>query len=129
MSIPANFDLEAFQADVLKEVAMLQEFGVPSAEPWQKGLESMPDEEEEVILAQEAQRCLELETVRQVLCAALKSGSDDAGEIAKTVTTVLVTATFAGAVTLPLTPYFVALICIFAARMGTAALCVELTDK
>jgi len=63
--------------------------------------------------------------VREVLCPTLKSGVDDAFEIAKVITPILVPLVLAGTIAIPLNPILFATIAIVIARMGVAGLCAE----
>lgn len=61
--------------------------------------------------------------VKQI-CAALKSISGDAYDIAKGITTILVTLTLNGTLNMAIEPFALALIAIVIGKMGAAAFCV-----
>ena len=67
--------------------------------------------------------------VRKYLCPVLQSVSDDAFDLSKTVTPILVTLSFTGTISIPLEPTLFANIILIISRMGIAALCVGYLEK
>jgi hypothetical protein len=68
------------------------------------------------------------EDIRKYLCPALKSVSDDAFEIAKVITPILLSLSLAGTIVLPLAPMLFANLAVVISKMGVAALCVGYID-
>lgn len=65
------------------------------------------------------------EKLLKYLCPALRSVSDDAFEIAKVITPILLSLAIVGTISLPLAPTLFASIAIFISKMGIAAFCVD----
>lgn len=65
------------------------------------------------------------EKLLKYLCPALRSASDDAFEIAKVITPILLSLAIVGTIVLPLAPSIFASIAVFISKMGIAALCVD----
>ncbi len=121
----AGFDLTAFQADVVKEVESLEK-QVPEGTPksgWQVVLEGAATNEKQAAEARQAEADLKRRDVREVICAGLKDFSGDAVKLALTLTPIMVGAALSGTLTIPLTPFYVAVIVLLVARMGVSSLC------
>lgn len=67
--------------------------------------------------------------VRTILCAALQTTSNDAFEIAKITTPILLGLVFAGVLALPLYPTLFAVVALIIARAGIASFCAGLEKK
>lgn len=71
----------------------------------------------------QAEKLVSRKDIRQHLCPALQTVADDAFDIAKVVTPILVPMVLAGTISIPLNPLFFATIALVIARMGVASLC------
>jgi hypothetical protein len=78
---------------------------------------------------QKANQLLARKDVRAHLCSALSTVSDDAFEIAKVTTPVLMGLIAAGVLSVPLLPLLSAAVAFVIARMGIASLCAEHKEK
>lgn len=140
MSEYEDFDLDTFQDRVLLEVAIAQGVYSPVADvsilgsltarvlAWIDALirpKAREVVEELDSTDKVAQEVVKRPEVWRHLCPALESASDDAFEIAKIITPVLVTLVLAGNLSIPLEPVLFATISIVIARMGIASLCVD----
>lgn len=67
--------------------------------------------------------------IRALLCPALQTASDDAFEIAKIATPILVGLVLAGTLTIPLIPTLFASIALTISRLGIASLCADLNES
>jgi hypothetical protein len=77
------------------------------------------------ILDTSAAEIVSRKDMRQHLCPALQSVSNDAFDIAKVSTPVLASLSLAGVLTIPLNPVLFAVIALLIARMGIASFCVD----
>ncbi len=125
MSISKHFDLEAFQADVIKEVKALEKQASAGTleSGWQVVLESASTNEEQVAEARQAEADLKRPDIREIICAGLKDFSGDAVKLAMVLTPVLVGAVLSGTIIMPLTPFYVGVMVLLVARMGVSGLC------
>jgi hypothetical protein len=80
-------------------------------------------------LEKEAKAITARKDIRQALCPALKSASNDAFEIAKITTPILVPLALVGTIAIPLNPLLFAIIALVIARMGIASLCADFDKK
>jgi hypothetical protein len=133
MTQPTDFDLNAFQAAVEQELERLQRRAgseARSAElPWQVVMGDDPQGRELAATAQQAEELVKRKDIRARLCPALTTASDDAFEIAKIITPILVPLGLAGTIALPLTPLFIAAGALVIARIGISALCADYPKK
>ncbi len=65
------------------------------------------------------------DSIRSILCPALKSLSGDAFEIAKVSTPILLSLSLAGTISLPAQPLVFAMVAVIIARSGVAAVCAQ----
>jgi hypothetical protein len=129
MSQAAEFDLEAFQTQVVQEVVRLEKWS--HGQGWPAVMGDDPRARELAETGQQAEALLQRQDVRAQLCPALNRVADDAFEIGKTLTPVLISLALAGSIAIPLTPLFVAVSAILIARIGISTLCAgyEPADK
>lgn len=73
----------------------------------------------------EAIRLLLHQGVRTRLCAVLKTISDDAHDVAKVITPIIVPLVLTGVIKVPLEPFVFSHLAVLIARMGIAAICSE----
>jgi hypothetical protein len=71
----------------------------------------------------QAEKLVSRKDIRQHLCPALQTVADDAFDLAKVVTPILVPMVLAGTISIPPNPLFFAAIALAIAGMGVAALC------
>lgn len=76
-----------------------------------------------------AKRIVARQDIKKYLCPALQSVSNDVYEIAKAITPILVTLSFAGPIQVSLEPMLFAMIALIISRMGVAGLCVDYPKK
>lgn len=81
------------------------------------------------ISTQIASDVLKRKNVRERLCPALKSVTDDVFDISKSVTPVLTGCVVSGVISIPLTPVIFAAVAVVIVRMGVATLCAGYTKK
>ena len=67
--------------------------------------------------------------VRKYLCPALQTASNDAYDIAKIITPILIPFILAGTIAIPLQPLLFSHLALSIARMGIASLCDDFKDK
>jgi 7-cyano-7-deazaguanine synthase in queuosine biosynthesis len=128
-----GFDLEPFQVEVLGALEYLKylDWEEEEEEEWEEEEEEEEEkeerrrkrEEEEVEAAVQAEKLVSQKDIGQYLCPALQTVADDAFDIAKVVTPILVPMVLAGTISIPLNPLFFATIALVIARMGVASLC------
>jgi hypothetical protein len=128
MSIPNTFDLAAFQADVLKEVAALEKEDDaaakgPSPSNWRAVLEGASADPRRAAEARQAEADLKRRDVRAVICPGLKDFSGDTVTLATVLTPILVGAALGGTLAIPLTPFYIGVIVVLVARAGVSSLC------
>jgi hypothetical protein len=160
MQDPKSFDIESFQTEVQKRVAILQHpplitrqgsMSNEDLEALRRILRLYLDDEQadmelerfkasgqlspsvlkmitskmdEISQADDtAREVVERGGFRQYICAALRSVSDDAFEIAKVITPVLVPLALTGTIPIPPDPMIVAAIAVAVARVGTSTFC------
>jgi hypothetical protein len=80
-------------------------------------------------VAQKAVQILKQKDVKQHLCPALESVAEDAFEIAKTLTQVLVPLVLTKAISVPLDSLLFALMAVTIAKMGVASFCADYNGK
>lgn len=83
----------------------------------------------EELTIERAEKLVSRKDIRKYLCPVLKSVSDDAFEIAKLITPILLSLSLAGTVAIPLSPILFANLAIVISKTGIAALCVGYNDK
>lgn len=91
--------------------------------------DSKPTTEKKLATSEATRLLFDADFVRQYLCPALKSASNDAFDIAKTMTPVLAALSLAGVITLSLNPLIFAALSLLIARMGIATLCADKAEE
>lgn len=118
----------------LKELTEME----PDNQEWIRGQEKLTERREasigehnqlrqrrKVISEQKARELIARKDILDYLCPALQTTSDDAFEIVKVITPILVGLVMAGTLSVPLIPVLFASIGLVVARMGIASLCAD----
>lgn len=84
---------------------------------------SQADREEQISAAHVAMEVVAQRTIRRRICAALQAGTNDAFEIGKVLTPILLPLSLAGTIAIPPTPIALAAVSLIVARIGVAAFC------
>lgn len=128
MSKAENFDEQAFQKKVLTAVDLIS-----SAKSLEKS-ELVTSEPEQEIRASstgfqesenEAEKTVSRQDIRKLICPALEKGADDAGNIATTITPILIGAIIAETIVMPLNPILFGWLAVVIARAGVASICTD----
>lgn len=92
----------------------------------------LKDQEErsrDELIKTEATKLIIKKDIRKYLCPALQTASNDAYDIAKIITPILIPLILAGTIAIPLQPILFSHLAITIARMGIASLCDDFKDK
>ncbi len=111
-----EFNKEDFQADVLVELRELKFYGGMRASP--------PKLQPYVVQALlEAREIVKKKTLRQYLCPALQTSSNDVFEMAKIAIPIMLSLALAGTILIPVNTLIFASIILMIQRMGVATYC------
>ncbi|BAZ51222.1 hypothetical protein NIES4103_38710 [Nostoc sp. NIES-4103] len=119
MSELENFNIDTFQQQVIKAVELIsfsESLDKSQIRAFSGGSEK---------LQHEAEQLVQRKDVRQYICPALQSLTNDTFEIANKILPILIGAVLAGTLMIPLDPMFFGWIIVAIAKAGTASLCTD----
>lgn len=124
MAEQEEFNLDDFQLQVLKAVEVIS-FS-ENLEPGRIQPYSSSGFQES---KKEAQEIVERRDIKQYICPALKTVTDNTVEVANAITPALVTGVLAGTLAIPLNPILFGWIAVVIVKAGVSSLCADYDSK
>lgn len=118
------FDQEAFIDESIRILSIMEarELDEDTLENLVFGSSQIPDSDE-LESSEKAQEIVARTDIKQLICPALQSGAYDAVELTKKIGPILIGASLAGTIAIPLNPMIFAIISLIIVRMGIEGFC------